>query len=111
MRTRERLWEVEMARMSRTRDRGSEAAARHGERDEHRENKRHSTDGPNQTSEPDARLPQRALDRKVGDERVEFTVGPGRVQRFKPLVKLIRAEPPLSRGMPQPFGSLLPIGV
>ena len=65
----------------------------------------------NQTSGPDTRLPQRALDRKVGEERVEFTVGPGRVQRFKPLVKLVRAEAPLSRGVPQPFGNLLPIGV
>ncbi len=100
-----------MARMSRTQDRDSGAAAHHGERDEHPENKRHSTDGPDQTSEPDTRLPHRAIDRKVGEERVEFTVGPGRIQRFKPLVKLIRAEPPLSRGMPQPFSNLLPIGV
>ena len=100
-----------MARMSRTQDRDSRVAAHHGERDEHRENKRHSTDARNQTSGPDTRLPQRALDRKVGEERVEFTVGPGRVQRFKPLVKLVRAEAPLSRGVPQPFGNLLPIGV
>ena len=100
-----------MACMSRTQDRDSGSAAHHGEPDEHRENKRHSPDSPNQTSEPDTRLPERWVDRKVGEERVEFTVGPGCVQRFKPLVKLVSAEPPLSRGMPQPSGDLLPIGV
>ena len=80
-----------MARTSRSLDRDSRAAAHHGEPTEHRENKRHSTDGPNQTSEPDTRLPRRAIDRKVGEERVELTVGASRVQRFKPLVKLVRA--------------------
>ncbi len=100
-----------MARMSRTQYRDSGAAAHHREPTEHRENKRHSTDGPNQTSEPDTRLPERAIDRKVGEERVEFTVGPGCVQGSKPLVKLVSAKPPLSRGMPQPVGDLLPIGV
>ncbi len=111
MLTCQRTWEVEVARMSRPEDRGSGAAAHHGEHAEHRQNKRHSTDSPDQASEPDTRLPRRAIDRKVGEERVEFTVGPGCVQRFKPLFKLVPTEPPLSCGMPQPFGNLLPIGV
>ena len=97
--------------MSRTEDHDSGAAAHDGELAEHRENERHSTESPNQASAPDTRLPQRAMDRKVGDERVELTVGPGYVQRFKPLFKLMPTEPPLSHGMPQPLGNLLPIGV
>ena len=45
-------------------------------------------------------------------QRAEFTVRPGCVQRFKPLFKLVLAEPPLShRVMVQLFGNLLPIGV
>ena len=94
-----------------TEDRDSGAAADDGEHAEHGESKRHSTDSPDQASEPDTRLPQRAIDRKVGEERLEFPVGPGCVQRLKPLFKLAPAEPPLSGGMSQPFGNLLPIGV
>ena len=93
--------------MFRTEDRHSGAAARDGEHAEHPENKRHSTDSPDQASEPDTRPPQRATDWKVGEERLEFPVGPGCVQRFKPLFKLATAEPPLSGGMSQPFGNLL----
>ena len=55
--------------------------------------------------------PRGRLIGKVGEERLEFPVGPGCVQRLKPLFKLAPAEPPLSRGMSQPFGNLLPIGV
>ncbi len=44
-------------------------------------------------------------------ERVEFTVRPGCVQRFKPLFKLVLAEPPLSHRVMKPVGNLLPIGV
>jgi hypothetical protein len=106
-----RTWEVKVARMSRTEDRDSGAAAHDGEHPEHRENKRHSTHCAYQASEPDTRLPRSAIDRKVGDERVEFTVAPRCVQHFKPLLELVPAESPLSHGMPQPFGNLLPIGV
>lgn len=97
--------------MSGTEDRDGGAAAHDGEHAEHRENKRHSADSAYQASEPGTRLRRRAIDRKVGDERVEFTTGPGRVQRFNPLLKLVPAEPPLGHGLPQPSGDLLPIGV
>jgi hypothetical protein len=51
------------------------------------------------------------IDREVGEECVEFTVGPACEQRLKPLFELVLAEPPLSRRLAQPFGNLLPIGV
>jgi hypothetical protein len=44
-------------------------------------------------------------------QRVEFTVRPGRVKRFKPLFKLVLAEAPLSHRVMEPAGNLLPIGV
>ena len=111
MRTYERTWEILVARMSRTEDRDGGAAAHDYERAEHRQNQRHGAGNPYQASEPDTRLTRSAIDRKVGEKRVEFTVGPSCVKRFKPLVELVPAEPALPRGMPQPFGNLLPIGV
>jgi hypothetical protein len=107
MRTRE----GKAARMSRTDRRDGGAAAHDGEHAEYRKNKRHSTDSPNQPPGPNTRLRQRAIDWKVGEERVEFTVGPGCVQRFEPVVKLLPAEPSLSGSTLEPFGNLLPIGV
>ena len=51
---------------------------------------------PIQVSTPGARLPQRAIDWEVRDERVEFTVRPGCIERSKALFELVVAEPPLS---------------
>lgn len=44
-------------------------------------------------------------------QRVEFTVRSGCVQRFKPLLKLVLAESPLSHRAMEPVRNLLPIGV
>ena len=96
MRTRERTREIEAARMSRTQDGDSRAAAHDGEHAEHHEKQRHGADSTDQVSTPGARLPQRAIDWEVRDERVEFTVGPGCIERYKELFELIVAEPPLS---------------
>ena len=97
--------------MSRSEDRDGGAAAHDGERAEQRQNQRHGAGGPYQASEPDTRLARSAIDRKVGEKRVELIVGPSCVKRFKPLVEFVRAEPALRRGMQQQFGNLLPIGV
>lgn len=114
MRTRDRNHHRETARISRTEDPDSRVNAHHGDHNEQYErpeDQHHSADGPDYASAPDTRPHRRAIDWEVGDERVEFAKGPGREQHFKPLRKLIPAEPPLSRRVPQPFGNLLPIGV
>jgi hypothetical protein len=111
MRTYERTWDIDLPRTCRSQDRDSGADAHDGEQAEHRDDQRHSAESTDQASEPGPRLPRRAIDREVGEERVEFAVGPSCVQRFKPLFKLVTAEPPLSRRAPQSFSNLLPIGV
>ncbi len=95
MRTSERTWEIEVARMPGSQDRGGGVAAHDGEDAEHDENQRHGGGSADQASTPGARLPQRAIGWEVGEERVEFTVGAGCVERFKALFKLVVAEPPL----------------
>ena len=111
MRARKRTREVEVALMSGTQDRDSAAAVQEGEDAEHHENQRHNADSTDQAPEPELRLSGSAIDWEIGEEGVEFTVGPGCEQSLKPLFKLILAEPPLSHRLTQPFGNPLPIGV
>jgi hypothetical protein len=111
MRTCERTREIDVALLPCAQDRDSGAAAQDREDAKHQENQRHSADSADHASSPDARLLQRAIGWEVGEERVEFTVGSCCVQRFKPLAKLVLAEPSLSRRVMQPFDDLLPIGV
>lgn len=81
--------------MSRPQDLDSSTGTQDGQGAEHHENQRHTADSSDEASEPDARPPPSATEWEVGEECVEFTVGPGCVQRFKPLFKLVPAEPPL----------------
>ena len=98
--THERIWQVETSGSSGTEDRDSGVAAHNGEQAEHPENERRGTHSTNQASDANTRLPaQRATDWNVDDERVELSVGPGCVKRFKPSFKLIPAEPSFSRGV------------
>jgi hypothetical protein len=64
-------------------------------------------DGPGPPRDGDGR----ATDSQVGLERVEFAVRSRCEQDFKPLLKLVGGEPPLSGRAPQPLGHLLPIGI
>jgi hypothetical protein len=98
----ERTWQAEMSGSSGARDdRERSVAAHEGEQAEDRQSQRYGTHGTDQACEPNTRLPpQRATDGDVDEERVELSVGPSRVQRFKPFFKLIPAEPPLGRGVP-----------
>jgi hypothetical protein len=96
----ERIWQGETSGSSGTQDRDSGVAAHDGEQAEHRKNERHRTHSPDQASDANTRLPpQRATDWNVDNERVELSVGPGCVKRFKPSFKLIPAEPSFSRGV------------
>ena len=100
MRAGERTRQIEMSR-PRTQGRDSTVAADDGEQAEHRNNERHGTHSTNRASEPTALLPtQRATDWDVHEERVEFAVSPGCVQRFKPFFKLVSGQPALGRRVP-----------
>lgn len=57
------------------------------------------------------RLAGRCAGRQVRNQHVEFAVGPGCVESFQSLLKLVRRQPPLGCRVTQPLGNLLPIGV
>ncbi len=100
MRAGERTRQVEMSG-PRTQGRDSTVAAHDGEHTEHRNNERHGTHSTHRASEPTTLLPtQRAPGWDVHEERVEFSVGPGCVQRFKPFFKLVSGQPPLGHRVP-----------
>jgi hypothetical protein len=105
-----------MSEPSGAQDPDSGADARDGEHSQYRKNQRHGTYSTDHASEPDAPLPPRErltgiTDWDVDEERVELSVGPGRVKRFKSFFEFVSAEPPLSGCVPKPLCRLLPISI
>jgi hypothetical protein len=99
--TDERTWQLQLSDSSPTHDPDGCMDARDSEEAQHRNHQRHGTYGTNRASEPNTPLSRRrATDRDVDQERVEVSVGPGGVQRFKPCLKLVLAKPPLRRRAP-----------
>lgn len=78
-------------------DSGSGVLARDREHAEHGEEECHSRGCARPRGDADRRWVRRATHWQVGEECVELAVRPGCEQRFEPLFKLLRAEPPLRR--------------
>jgi len=111
MRISERAWEPELSGVPGGSNRCRRMPDAAGER---AEDGKHERDRAGRTGPPwdsDAHPAWRAADRQVGEERVEFAVRPACVQRFEPFLKLVCAETPLGRRVPQLLGHLLPIGI
>jgi hypothetical protein len=97
----ELAWQAEISESSGPKDRASGADTRDGEHTKHPKDQRRGTYSTDQGSEPNTPpAGHSATDWDVDEERVEFSVGPGCVQRLKPFFKLIRAESALRRRVP-----------
>ena len=81
-----------MSEVSPTRDCHGEVPTGEREHAEHAKHERRSANGAGQGSDSQARLSRRTCDWEVGDQRIEFAIGPGCVQRLKTLLKLVPGE-------------------